>query len=346
MFEYVCKNKKHIQAIWIAKNQTVYECVKKLGFPVLLYSSLKTKFLVARAKVNVQTESNEDTGMYRVARTKVIQLFHGSGAIKETFLYGKMSKLKKALVKIYADNHASSYWMVASEYYVKRGPVLYGCDPQKIKLTGQPRTDLILGKKHIKYFDEIKNTFPTAKLIVYTPTHRGFAQNSNLYMDEFSWNKLNDFFKIHNYILFFKPHPIELFKYIESFGSYSNIILVTSTSIPESSDINEYLHYFDMMISDYSSISSDFLPFDRPVIHYMYDRNTFEDENFKLNALEQFTAGPIVETLDDLMENIFDGIEHDSYRELRHKATQNAYKYLDTNNCDRVYNAILEILKE
>lgn len=344
MFEYMIANHPEIKSIWIAKNTKVYDEIKEKGYPVVLYSSFIGKWIVARAGANFQTESNEDTGTYRVGGSKIIQLFHGSGSIKEAHLYGGMGAFKKALVKIYADDHSASYWMVASDYFTERYPILYESDPKKITVTGQPRTDLLLRKKPIKYFDNIKDLHPCSKLVVYTPTHRSYAQNDKVYMDNQSWETLNAFLKENDIIMFFKPHPLELFKYIDSFKEYSNIILVSPKTIIETNDIYEYLHYFDMLISDYSSISSDFLPLDRPVIHYMYDMETFEDSTFKLNALDKFVAGPIVKTLNELMQAITDGLENDSFADIRHAATNRAYKYIDTNNCMRIYEKVKSLI--
>lgn len=344
LFEYVCKHKYNVRAVWIAKNEKVYDYVKKLGYPVVKYNSFKSKLLVARAAINVQTESNEDTGRFRVGRTKVIQLFHGAGGVKEPFVYGGMSPLKKALVKIYADNHSTSYWMVGSEYFFNRYPTLYECNQDLIRITGSPRTDMLLANRKINYFENFKKRNPSGKIIAYTPTHRNFAQNANLYLHEDFWQKLNEFLKENNYTLFFKPHPLELHKYLGKFEKYDNIILVTDSTIEETSDFNEYMHYFDMLISDYSSISTDFLLFDRPVIHYMYDMDSFEDTFFKLNALDKFLAGPIVKTLEDLMIKIHEGLNEDRYKDYRKKAIKNAYKYIDTNNCQRIYTEIIKIL--
>lgn len=343
LFEYICKNKKHINAVWIAKNKSIYNHVKELGYPVVLYGSFKTKLLVGRAAVNVQTESNEDTGLYRVGNTKVIQLFHGSG-IKEAYVYGGMGRLKKALVKIYADNHSTSYWMAPSDYLRDRYPILFECNPKKIRVTGTPRADVILALKKFKYFEDLKQSNPSAKLIAYTPTHRNYGLNENAHLNDEFWAKLNIFLSKNNYLMFFKPHPVELNKYLLSFRNFSNIILIKDDTIEGTSDFNDYMHYFDMLISDYSSISSDFLLLDKPVIHYMYDRETFEDQFFKLNALDKFKAGPIVTTPSDLTQAIYQGLKEDCYKGVRQKSIKNAFKYIDTKNCERIYNSIIKIL--
>ena len=143
---------------------------------------------------------------------------------------------------------------------------------------------------------------------------------------------------------FFKG-PLELYKYINSFEDYSNLILLSNDSSLYPSDVNEYMHYFDLLISDYSSISTDFLVYDRPIVHFMYDIDSFENKNFTLNALETFQAGPICKSWEDLFKSIDEGLNGDLYSNLRMRARNNAFRYVDNNNCERVYKQICKILK-
>lgn len=343
-FIYVSRNHPEINAIWIAKNMSVYNEVKSLGYNVELYDKNKTKWLVARASANIQTESNQDTGSYRVGGAKVIQLFHGYGAVKEAYLYPEMSNLKKFIVKIYAENHSTSYWMVPSEYFVKRTPVLFDNNPQKIYITGQPRIDLLLSQKRVPYFENIKANNSGIKLIFYAPTHRDYAVSDKVDFTLENWVCFNEYCQENNYFLFFKPHPLELAKYIDNFCKFSNVYLLTNAMLDCPSDPYEYMHYFDMMISDYSSISTDFLVFDRPIIHFMYDMDSFESKNFTLDALNTFISGPICRSWNDLFEKISEAFIDDKYKNIRKKARCNAFAYIDNHNCERVFNEVVKIV--
>ncbi len=345
LFEYVNKNHKEIEAVWIAKNEKVYDTLESLGYKVISYSSIKAKWIVARAGANIQTESNEDTGTFRVGGTKVIQLFHGYGAVKEAYLYPEMSNFKKMLVKIYADNHSNTYWMVPSEYFVKRLPVLFEINPNKAYITGQPRIDVLFENKKFSFFEQYKKLHIDAKMLLYAPTHRNYASSSKQDFTENDWVNLNEFCKSRNYILFFKPHPLEAYKYKETFATYSNLVLLTNGTSMYSDDVYDYMHYFDLLISDYSSISTDYLVFDRPIVHFMYDMDSFENKNFTLEALNAFQAGPICKTWDSLFLKIEASINNDAYKHYRDKAKINAFKYIDKNNCERVYKQICKILK-
>jgi CDP-glycerol glycerophosphotransferase len=307
---------------------------------VVLYPSIKAYYLVSRAYINIQTESNEDTGKYRVGGAIIVQLFHGYGAPKELYLYGNMGSLKKKIVKLYADDHSKSYWMVPSEYFVNRFPVVCETDPMKMFVTGQPRTDVLLRKMEVPYLENYIKDHAGKKFILYTPTHRNYAQDNNIAFTRLEWDRLNDFMKEEGFYLFFKPHPLELFKYRDGFRQYSNIVLVADNL--KDYDISEYMHYFDLLISDYSSISSDFLIFNRPIIHFMYDRDSYVTNSCNLDALDAFCAGPICNSFEELFHNIKLSLTlPDFYLERREVAKKNALKYCDANNCLRVYETIV-----
>ncbi len=342
LFEYVSENHKEINAYWIAKNKEVYNLVKKKGYKVLLYPSYKTQLIIAKASINIQTESNEDTGLYRVGGAKIIQLFHGYGAPKELFLYGGMGKLKKAIVKIYADNHGKSYWMVPSEYFINRFPVVCETDPHKMFITGQPRIDLLLKKLKVGYFENFKTNHLSSKLILYAPTHRNYALSSKTNFTQEEWILFNNYLRMRDYYVFFKPHPLELSKYLNLIQNYSNIILVSNDEI--ANDLYEYMHYFDLLISDYSSISADYLVFDKPIIHFMYDINDYVSDTCNLDALDSFQAGPICKNFNDLFNKIDESLQYDSFKNMRSLAKRNALCYIDTNNCKRVFDTIINCI--
>ena len=341
LFKYVNEVHKDINAVWIAKNKNVYDEVKREGYKVVLYPSKEAKHLIAHARVNVQTESNEDTGRFRVGGAKIIQLFHGYGSVKEARLFARMSRIKKRIVKIYADNHAKSYWMVPSEYFVERLPIIFEADKNKLFVTGQPRIDLLLKKNKIEYFENFICEHKDSKLMFYVPTHRNYGKTQMQFIHEDDWTNLNFFLKKRNIFLFFKPHPLELPKY-KTFENQSNIIIVNK--IPNTDDIYEYLHYCDVLISDYSSIATDYLVLDRPIIHYMYDLDTFSSDDMYVDPDNKFICGPICKTQDELFNAIDAAITNDKYASLRKKVRDLAIKHVDTKNCERVYEKINEIL--
>lgn len=343
LFKYVNRINPKIKAVWIAKNDNVFDEVTKAGYKVQRYPSLKAYWTVMRAGVNVQTESNEDTGKYRVGGACIIQLFHGYGAVKEAHLYPNMGKLKKKLVKIYADNHTTSNWMVPSVYFYNRLPELFDTNKSRTYITGQPRIDLLYENIEVRFFEQKRKKYANNKFLFYAPTHRNYAQGEKKDFSHEEWSMFNSFCEENNFVCFFKPHPLEVERYAESFKSFSRIILLSNKISDCPSDPYEYMHYFDLIISDYSSISTDYLVFDRPVVHFMYDIDSFADKSFTLDALDTFKAGPICKTWSEVYDSIKESFDSDPYKDTRRKARNVAFDYVDNNNCKRVYETIMKI---
>ncbi len=71
------------------------------------------------------------------------------------------------------------------------------------------------------------------------------------------------------------------------------------------SDINELYVMSDLLITDYSSVFFDYTILDRPVLFYMYDKDTYANDlrGFYFD-LEEVLPGPIIESEDALLKAI------------------------------------------
>ena len=70
-------------------------------------------------------------------------------------------------------------------------------------------------------------------------------------------------------------------------------------------DINELYVMSDLLITDYSSVFFDYTILNRPVLFYMYDKDTYATDlrGFYFD-LEEVLPGPIIESEDALLEAI------------------------------------------
>ncbi len=99
------------------------------------------------------------------------------------------------------------------------------------------------------------------------------------------------------------------------------------------------------MISDYSSISFDYLNYDKPIIYNFYDLEEYKDyRGLSFENVEDFTAGDRAYTIDELcsaIEKVTKGIdEHKQQRETlkdkigvsgKNKSLDTIYQYLCDN---------------
>jgi Putative glycosyl/glycerophosphate transferases involved in teichoic acid biosynthesis TagF/TagB/EpsJ/RodC len=96
------------------------------------------------------------------------------------------------------------------------------------------------------------------------------------------------------------------------------------------------------MITDYSSVAFDFSIYGKPVIYYQYGNDyNFEEGYFKYKTMG---FGEVTDNEDDLINILEDYLNDDCTMKEEYKSrVDNFYKYDDKNNCERVYNAILNL---
>ena len=107
------------------------------------------------------------------------------------------------------------------------------------------------------------------KFILYAPTWRlnkKFLPIQKL--KGFSFYKFNNFLKSKNYYLLINTHLNDNIK----FKNYSNINLIKKNSL---FDIYSLLPEIDLLITDYSSIASDYLLLERKIIHLLPDHEEY-----------------------------------------------------------------------
>ena len=151
--------------------------------------------------------------------TRLIQLWHGTGAIKKFGLECEEGWIKKLGIDT---NRNTTHFIVGSSWMKEIYKTAFGAEDEKIFNIGCPRTDLFFNK-HIlqERRDKFFNDYPELmdkKIILYAPT---FRDNENK-LDEIQihldidklMSKLDD-----SYVLGLRLHPhiannIDLNKYI------------------------------------------------------------------------------------------------------------------------------------
>lgn len=105
--------------------------------------------------------------------------------------------------------------------------------------------------------------------------------------------------------------------------------------------VSELLKESALLITDYSSVSSDFLYMEKPVIMYQFDPHNNHHapcEEIKYNEL-----GFVVSSENELIKQIRKVIDNNLKINKRYLAnSKRIFKYKDTNNAQRIYNIIKE----
>ena len=230
----------------------------------------------------------------------------------------------------------------------------YNLTEKEVVLTGLPRHDLLL-----------RNNDESSKVILIMPTWRqniigkivsngntravnqGFMETeyAKHWYDVLHSRRLEQLAEKYNYKIIFAPHAnIEPYMTMFNVPKYIDI-WQASTAI---TSMQQLFQQSKLMITDYSSVAFEMGLLNKTVLYYQFD----QDEVFSGGHITQrgyFSYendgfGPVVTEEDALLtelENILtnDGNPLEPYL----TRMQETFAYRDTNNCKRVYEAILDL---
>ena len=343
LFEYLHTINTRCKLVWISKNNSEIEKIREKGFLAYNRRSIKGLWYIARGKVAFCTEGTKDISYQLNKKTKIIQLWHGMGIKsvgKESGWY-KNGLNANALKK----NHAKWYWLCASEEAKFKYMNSFDVPKEKFYITGQPKDDAFVNIKQSGYINELRKNYPNARIAVYLPTHRNFGKSDEIndIMSIESFEKLNKRLASENIVMIFKPHFHEFKKYKGYETSFSNIIFAIDKE--KFGDVYEFLPCCDIMITDYSGIMFGYLASGKPIVYFTYDYDEYvsNDAGFCYD-FNDITYGPVCKTWDEVVECL-STIKSEDYAELREKQRARFCPYSDGENCQRVYETTLKILK-
>lgn len=190
--------------------------------------------------------------------------------------------------------------------------------------TGYPRNDILFkaDKEDVikKLEAEGVKIEKDKKIVVYAPTWKGESfSNPDINADEY----INIVERIYNnvdrakYQVLFKPHQV-VYKSLKEKDQLEDFF------IPANIDTNEILSITDILISDYSSIFFDFLCTDRPILFYIPDLESYE-ENRKLYLRPEELPGPVTKDINEIghwitdIDNYNQFFNSDNYVKLKEK---------------------------
>lgn len=140
----------------------------------------------------------------------------------------------------------------------------------------------------------------------------------------------------------FYPHA-NMQKHLSDFETHSkNIILASGNQY----DVQQLLMESAALITDYSSIFFDFAYMNKPMAYYQFDYNRFRSGHYKEGyfSYENDGFGPVVYNENDLLQQIEQFIKSEfSNKPLYTDRVKKFFTFRDTKNCERTFNAILNL---
>jgi len=345
VFKYLLSNNGAICAIWVAKDKTLYNEMVAQGFPVAYAYSLRGLYLQMRAGIVVFTHSVEwdFVASFVGYTTKRVQTWHGIPLKKIGYDNKKDGNQRlKELIRLIILPFTTvrlDLVIAASEVDKAHLQSAFGVTSNKVRVTGYPRNDSLVGKTPNGSHDNNR-----IKRIIYMPTFRGNvgSEFKLLIASGFDFKKVDALLKDLNLELYIKLHPVQVFSKedTEQIAKSSCI-----KAILNHGDIYEHLHNYDVLITDFSGIFFDFLITGKPIIMAPINMDTYlhEDRELYYNYEAICPDTPCMHW-DEVLNKIIDVCKEDYLQSNRYTALQKKFHtYLDAMSSRRVVRELASI---
>mgnify|MGYP006412228997 FL=1 len=341
LYEYLLKN-ENISVVWITNSKIVCDYLDNLGYPVVKHKSFNGLWHYIRSGVIVFTGTSYPNLFKFVGKSTIkICLYHGMGPRSTNSVDGIMSRDPLDVLRKY---HKFDYFNFTSKYTnTVVGRLQFLLSENKRVIFGLPRCDHLFSEDKVEESRINKNQLrklnylvnESTKCILYSPTWRSDVNSISFPLSEindFNVYTFDQWLKENNILFLISVHPH--MENLEDFSDCTNIQYINHNPLM---DINQLLLEMDLLITDYSSIATDYMLMDRPVIYvmpdydyYLYDFGLLEDMRDNLPGLES-------KNMPDLQDHIVRSLQ-DPY-EMQSGRKRYLKKYYDVDNfksCEKI----------
>ena len=286
-----------------------------------------------------------DTGNIRIKPSStqmVYNSWHGTPLKRIGFLSNSCEKnLPKDLMNSFTKISVSSSYF--DNVYIQS----FNLRAEQICHIGQPRNDLLFSEKvdlnkigiDIEKFNQIIVWMTTYRIsndnrLIHTSDENWSETNLPILIDEDKLTSANETLKLYNQLLIIKIHgtsKVTNFKY----QNYSNIIFINEKKyIKAGMQLYEILSKANALITDYSSVSFDYLNLNRPIGFIIDDLLDYQEKNgFSVDNVLDFMPGEKILSFEELKLFFYKCyLDYDDYAENRCRINNivNEYTYDNT----------------
>lgn len=191
------------------------------------------------------------------------------------------------------------------------------------------------------------NEFHTKKQLLIMPTWRVYIDRERFeestyyhaYKDLLCSKEFHAVLAKYGYKAVFYPH----------YEFQSKIQLFEDLNLPEcvviadmTYDVQTLLKESEVLLTDFSSVFFDMMYMHKPILFYQFDEEEYRARHYQEGYLRYRDVGPVVRTLPEVVEQIEAILAHPNCLEQYMPYYDQTFALRDNNNCQRVYEAIVE----
>ena len=352
---YVCENYPDITVYWVSRENTNVEKLSN-SIHILKYDALETFELFKRVGAVFMNQgyidfSSSGYNYFRGAIT--VNLWHGVAWKK----IGHDSSKKRGfahLINTYLVDYfdgSKRYLSTSNNYSSVLKTAFHAKDKQIIK-AGYPRNSLFYSKEWLtgnrkKILTILKDRTNAVisdktKIVVYMPTFRDRTREGVSLECLLSYQDFANWLEDSDVVIIQKAHFVNQNANGEPASNSSS----SSNRIINLNNIESYeaLGCADILITDYSSCFFDYLILNRPIIHFIYDYDSYRNEDRGVYyEKDDVICGDAPQSISSLIDSIkkytYNAAADNS---LRTKRKHEFMEYETYNSCELIVNCILQ----
>lgn len=356
LFLYVSQHPESgIRPVWISHNKDIVKFLTDNGYEAYYYHSLKGIELALRAGVYIYDNYSKDINFWQSGGAVKVNLWHGSGnkQINHDNIHDKVRHPKnawekwKTWLRRLSDEKPSDYVLATSEAMKPVFASAFAVPLDHMIVDGYPRNDMLFPyeecgihnlmtepeQKLCEQIEEYRKQ--DYKIVAYMPT---FRDSEKKFFDVMDLNAFNAFLAEEKLMFIAKIHIKSKIKAEFAKCDYSNIVVANPDV-----DVYTFFPKTDMLITDYSSVYTDYMLLDKPVIAFQYDREDYERDSREC-TIDQDVYMPEIkaQNMAELMDAIRLLKKEDPKLSARQQSRSRMFKYLDGQSSKRLTTYIIE----
>ena len=246
----------------------------------------------------------------------ILNLWHGIPLKKIGMEQKNLSWFTRKYYKyLFADNYEGV--VTTSSHLVHIMSRSFLVEPERIKVWGQPRNDVLFSSNSEgKGLEEVFSGElpPYEKVVLYAPTFRDHEPTQLFPFQDMDRERLCQWLEEKKIFLCIRLHLYDQtgYQWIQELDRTGSRIRFLNED--RTVDIMEALKEFDLLITDYSSIYMDYLLTGKPILFLPYDQEAYLKERGMNFHYDQVTPGPKPKTFQEFLNSMEDLLyNHDGY---------------------------------
>lgn len=343
--EYCAVNHPELHVTWLlSKGQTPPANDKGIEF--IYYGTIAWYRACLAASVAVYAFGLRDVGGTACWRAFVVYLGHGT-PIKRIGLDRWRGSARDYLNMLgeRAIGHNLGLVPVSCKTTQQRMASAFDLDTSKVPVVGDVRSDFLYCPEQIDSLSRLGREQLSLdngeRAVLWAPTWRpgkpalpAFSENEI--------KKLVELLGFYNALLFVRPHP-NLRGVIGADDGFwdKRIRLMEPNKFPS---LNNILPVFDVLVTDYSSVSIDYSILQRPIVFFSHDLETYNEEWGLYESFDRFCGGDFVKDVQQFLNALEGALMRydDAYVSVKQIYERFHDSYADGHACERVASTIME----